>query len=312
MKIVDAYNEVGNNFSISSSGIGEVMERSASALQVANNTFAESIALGTAMNEQLQDTEQAGSALKILSLRLRGAASEIEAMGESTDGMITSTSKMRDEIKAFTNIDGSGGFDILKDDGSFKSTAEIVKGIGAVFEDMEDIQQAGLLELVAGKNRANAVASLLHQWELIDEVIESVESSEGSAMKENEAIVDSIDGRIKILSATAEEFWDKTTNQETIKNIITALTKLLELLTAIVDKAGLFSTIFSVGAGGILAHNDVGITNVYALHGGNSMSYRLSNCGEALTTLHYNVTLTGKRECRGNTEKRKCLAHAKT
>ena len=273
MKIVDAYNEVGNNFSISAGGIGEVMARSASALQVANNTFAESIALGTAMNEQLQDTEQAGSALKILSLRIRGVASEIEAMGESTDGMVTSTSKMQEKIKAYTNIDGSGGFDILDANGNFKSTAEIAKGIGQVFSQMSDIDQAGLLELIAGKNRSNAVASLLNNWERIDEVIESVNNSEGSALKENRAIVDSIDGRIKILQATAEEFWVETTSQEGIKNTITLLTKLLELLTAIVDKAGLFSTILSVGVGGITAANGIGITNVYALHGGNSMSY---------------------------------------
>lgn len=273
MEIVDAYNEVGNNFSISSSGIGEVMARSASALEAANNTFAESIALGTAMNEQLQDTEQAGSALKIFSLRIRGVASEIEAMGESTDGMVTSTSKMREQIKAFTNVDGLGGFDILNENGAFKSTAEIAKGIGKVFGQMDDVQQAGLLELVAGKNRANAVASLLNNWERIDEVIQSVEESEGSALKENEAIVDSIDGRIKVLSATAEEFWTETTSQEGIKNTITLLTKLLEVMTAVIDKTGLISTLFSLGVGGITAYSNIGITIVYALHGGNSMSY---------------------------------------
>jgi hypothetical protein len=48
MDIIDKFNEVSNNFSISSGGIGEAMERSASSLRAANNTIDESIALITA------------------------------------------------------------------------------------------------------------------------------------------------------------------------------------------------------------------------------------------------------------------------
>jgi len=273
ISIIDAYNEVGNNFSISSAGIGEVLERSASALAVANNTFAESIALGTAMNEALQDTEVTGSALKIFSLRIRGVKSEIEQMGESTDGMVTSTAKMRAQIKALTNVDGLGGFDILTSSGDFKSTAEIAKGLGQAFEKMSDIDRAGLLELIAGKNRANAVASLLQNWETIDEVLETIADDEGSAMRENEAIVDSINGRVQILRATMEEFWAETVNSDSVKTIISGLTTMLELLTALVKTAGLLPTVMSAAAGSFLAYKGIGITIVYALHGGNSMSY---------------------------------------
>lgn len=262
MQVVDAFNEVGNNFSISSAGIGEVLERSASALAVANNSFAESIALATATNEQLQNTENAGSALKIFSLRLRGAKTEIEEMGESTDGMAESTSKMREQILALTNVTGRGGFDILTETGDFKSTAEIAKGLGQAFEVMNDIDRAALLELVAGKNRANAIASLLMNWETIDEVIKSVEESEGSALRENEAIVDSINGRIKILSATAEEFWQQSTSSDGIKLTITLLTELLELLTSITSQAGLLTTALSVGFGTRLAYKGMGIQDV--------------------------------------------------
>ena len=50
MSIVDRFNEVGNNFAISSTGIGEAMQRSASALYEAGNTIDESIALITGAN----------------------------------------------------------------------------------------------------------------------------------------------------------------------------------------------------------------------------------------------------------------------
>ena len=48
--IVDRFNEVGNNFAISSTGIGEAMQRSASALYEAGNTIDESIGLITGAN----------------------------------------------------------------------------------------------------------------------------------------------------------------------------------------------------------------------------------------------------------------------
>lgn len=48
MGIVDRFNEVGNNFAITSAGIGDALQRSASALYEAGNTIDESIALVTA------------------------------------------------------------------------------------------------------------------------------------------------------------------------------------------------------------------------------------------------------------------------
>lgn len=47
IEIVDKFNEVGNNFAISSGGIGEALKRSASALAAGNNDLSQSIALIT-------------------------------------------------------------------------------------------------------------------------------------------------------------------------------------------------------------------------------------------------------------------------
>lgn len=47
-RIVDVFNYVGNNFAISSAGIGEAMQRSAASLQTANNSLEQSVALITA------------------------------------------------------------------------------------------------------------------------------------------------------------------------------------------------------------------------------------------------------------------------
>ena len=60
MDIVDKFNEVSNNFAISSGGIGEALQRSASSMAAANNTLDESIALITAANTVVQDPDTVG------------------------------------------------------------------------------------------------------------------------------------------------------------------------------------------------------------------------------------------------------------
>ena len=251
MKIVDSYNQIGNTYAVSASGIGEAMKRSASALEAANNTFEESIGLITAMDELVQDDEVTGTTLKVLSLRLRGAKADLESMGESTDGLCDSTSKLREQIKALT------GVDIMLDDNTFKSTTQQIKELGSVWNKLSDTSQAATLEIIAGKSRANGVKALLKNYQQIDNVIDDLADAEGSAMRENEAIVDSIEGRLEILSATAEEFWQKFINTDTVKNAITLATNFLDLLTNIIDKFGTLPTLLTA-ASGILGAKGLG------------------------------------------------------
>lgn len=243
IKIVDDYNQIGNRFALSASDIGEAMKRSASALETGNNSFEQSIGLITAMNEIVQNSENTGNSLKVLSLRLRGAKAELEDMQEDTDGLCDSTSKLREQIKSLT------GVDIMLDDNTFKSTTDIIKELGAVWDKLSDSSQAATLELIAGKSRANNVAALLKNYQKIDEVMESLGDAEGSAMRENEAIVDSIDGRIKKLSATAEEFWQKFIDTDLVKELVSLASDLLNILTKIVNIGNGAGTLGLIGAG---------------------------------------------------------------
>lgn len=92
----------------------------------------------------LQDPEKVGNMWRTVSARIRGAKLELEEAGLETDGMVESTSKLRDEIKAVT------GFDIMKDENTFKDIYEIVVGIGEQWSKLSDIERAGLLEKLAG------------------------------------------------------------------------------------------------------------------------------------------------------------------
>ena len=146
MSIIDKFNEIGNNFAISSGGIGEALERSASSLMAANNTIDESIALITASNQVVQDPTSVGTAWKTISMRIRGAKTEMSELGLDTEGMVESTAKLRSEILALS------GVDIMEaDNKTFKSTYQIMDELAQKWEDLSDIQQATVTELIAGK-----------------------------------------------------------------------------------------------------------------------------------------------------------------
>ena len=144
IKIVDSFNEVGNNYAVSAQQIGEALQNSASSLVVAGNDIDQSIAMITAMTEITQDAASAGAALRTLSLRIRGAKTELSDLGESTDDMAVSTAKLRDKIKGMT------GVDIMIDDNNFKSTYQIIQEISKVWDELKDIDRSAVLELLAG------------------------------------------------------------------------------------------------------------------------------------------------------------------
>lgn len=238
LKVIDILNEVGNSFAVSSAGIGEFLQRSSSSMAAANNTLEETVAMGTAMNEVLQDTSTTGNTLKILGLRIRGASTEVEAMGESTDGMAESTSKLRDKIKALTNVDGTGGFDIMADADNFKSTYSIMQGISKIWDRMTDINRAGLLEMIAGKNRSQGVAALINNWSKAEDVLNTANNSDGSALAENEKQMDSLSGRITLLKGQLQELWTNTIDSDVAKGFVDFGTGILK----VVDDVGLLKT----------------------------------------------------------------------
>ena len=78
---------------------------------------------------------------------LRAAKTEAEAAGESTEGMVESVSKLREELLKLTN----NKVDIMLDDNTFKSSYQILKEMSQVWDQLTDVTQANILEKLAGK-----------------------------------------------------------------------------------------------------------------------------------------------------------------
>lgn len=235
MSIVDKFNEVGNRFAISSTGIGEALQRSASALYESGNTIDESIALITAANSVIQNPEQVGTALKTLSLRLRGAKVELQEAGEDTDNMAESVSSLQAKLLALTH----GKVDIMADATTFKNTTEILREMSSAWSDMTDIERASALELMGGKRQANILASIIKNYDTVDDVIETSLDSQNSAYEENAKWMDSIEGKMTEFKNSVQSLWQDVLGSNAIKDVISLGTGLVN----IVDTIGAIPTI---------------------------------------------------------------------
>ncbi len=248
MTIVDKFNEVGNNFAISSVGVGEALLRSASAMHAAGNTLDETIGLVTAANSVVQAPDKVGTALKTVSMYLRAAKTEAEDAGESTEGMASSVSELRDELMALTN----NRVDIQIDEDTFKSTYQILEELSKVWDDLTDITQANILELIGGKRNSNVVSALIENFDIAQDVVETSLNSAGSAMAENEKYMESINGHIAQFKATFEQLSTTLIGSDFVSTIVdigTGLLNILNVLAKIIDAVGGLNTVLGVTAG---------------------------------------------------------------
>lgn len=269
MDIVDIMNNIGNNYAISTDGLATALQNSASSLTTAGNDINEAVALITAGNAIAQDPSSVGAGLRTISLRLVGtkaAKSELESIGEDTEGLITTTSKLRDTIISATkSASGDGkGFDILDDSGNYKSTYEIMLGLADLYDEIvEKDRELGtnnlnlLLETIAGKNRSNIAASILQNADLLESVYNSSLDSKGSAARENEAYLESIQGHIEQIKNLWAQLWIGEHNREFVNFFLDAAKYALELI----DKLGAVKILLGSGGlyGAFVALRSVGV-----------------------------------------------------
>lgn len=256
MHIIDVFNEVSNNEAISSSGIGEALQRSAASFNAANTSLEKSVALITATNSVLQDTSKTGNMWRTVSARLRGAETELKEMGEDTDGLVKSTSKLRELVKGIT------GFDIMVDKNTFKDIYDIVLGIGKEWQSLNDIDRAALLEALSGKQQSNALAATLNNVNILEKAYKEATDAEGSAMREQKKYQESVQYSIERTKASLEELSNDFMSSNFLKGIIDFGDGAINVLDNLLSTLGSFPTVIGSIMGSLTLFKNIGRRNV--------------------------------------------------
>lgn len=199
-RLLDCMNQIANTEPVSMNDLGIIMQKSSAAMSAAGNTYQETLSLAAAVNGVLQDADTSGTYLKTLSMYLRASKTDAENAGIATDGMADSVSELRSELKQLA------GVDIMKDNNTFKSTYQIMKELSEVWKDLSDTTQANITELISGKRGGQSTSALLNNFSVAEDAMKQALNSSGSAMRENETYMQSLQAKLNQLDSAFQKF----------------------------------------------------------------------------------------------------------
>lgn len=236
MDIVDKLDNLNNRYAVSAEGLGEGLERSASALAMTGNSLEQSIAMLTGAGEITQNLENTGNAIKILALRLQNMKGALEELDEPVDDLME-VSKVQTQILNLTH----NQVDIFDSKtGEFRSTYDILKDISKIWDSLNSTNRASLTEILFGKNRANIGLALISAFQSgqVENAYNDALKSANVATEEYEKMMAGIESHTNALKGALQELANKIIKSDTINFIINGAKNIVTFLTKIIDLTG--------------------------------------------------------------------------
>ena len=229
--IIDALNEVSNNYSTSSSALSNNLSTVAATLASSGVSLEQTIGLMTAGIEIMPDkASKVANGLKTISQRIR-----------QVDGATS------DKLDEFLGSKGMSRYDKIT--GQLKSTYDILEEISGLWPKLTINERQYFGEVMAGKNQITVLNALMMNFKTAIEATNTALDSENSAFEENERVMNSIQGHINAFKSAFSELSKDIISSDAIKTVIDFGTKIIEWLDNIVKNHGpaLIKTIASIG-----------------------------------------------------------------
>lgn len=224
--IADVLVEVGQSYAISAEELMTAFENGGAALAASGTSFEQSAALFAATNAALQDASSVGTMWKTVSARIRGATTELEELGEETDGLADGLSKYRDEIISLT------GVDIMIDDDTYKDMYDIFTELATVWDDMASEEaQARVSEILGGTRQLSGVMSTITNISDAVGAYESALDSAGTATEANDVYMESAQAHIDQMKVAFQELSITLVDSGLIIAVVDAAKAILEFST---------------------------------------------------------------------------------
>lgn len=225
-EIMDKVNTLGNNFAEDNQDVVEGLKRSAAAMSAMGQSFTDTAALFTGGMEILQDSESMGTALRTLSMRVRGYDEETNQL---SDDLVNVTGEVADLTKTTKNAQGISLFTDASQE-HYKSMVQYLGEIADEWNLISEKNQTELLQKLFGKNRANAGAAIIQNFDQVRAAIEAMDESAGSADKEMDTIENSLDYKLNALKETWVGIIQDMSDRGMLGDIINGLTSISNAL----------------------------------------------------------------------------------
>lgn len=216
------------------------MNNAGSMLHVAGNSFEQSIALLTAANTTIQNISKASTGLRTIAARIRKTTT-----GEDDDGEIVEEAKYQEMVNALTKQHVSLVDEVT---GQYRSTYDIIRDIAGVWKDMTSMEQAAVVEALAGTRQQNIFASLMTQFGEAEDAMERMNNSAGELQESYDIYLGSIQAHVQTLKAAFDELSRDFVDSGFAKSVVDILTSIVELLDFFIDKIGVIGTLIGASA----------------------------------------------------------------
>lgn len=243
IKIIDELNILGNKYAVSSADLGDGLSKSASAMATAGSSMEKTLAMLTGGSEITQSAGEFGNMLKVASMRIRGMKGELEALGEEVDDSVDSISKVQTQILNLTH----GGVNIFDAEGNFRDYYDIMEDISKIYDQISSTDQAALMETLFGKQRGNQGAALIQAFQSgqVQKAYQDALNSQGSAKKEQERWLDSIEAKLKQNEAAFQSLSNTILSSNLFKYLVDGGTDFLNILNSMIKNTGILIPLVS-------------------------------------------------------------------
>ena len=221
--VLDAANEIENNYATSIEKIADGLPIVASTAANANMSMEEVIAsLGTITAVTQESGTKAATALRALILNLQGAVGEYEEGFQVTEESVQS-------LNGLLNIYAADAMKAADAAGKIINPLEAIAALSKAAEEglLNQAELFDLLSGLGGKLRTNQLTALVTNFDMLSSMLETVGTSAGSAERELDVMLNTWEAKTNQLKNSWTEFVQNFVNTEVVKGAITGFTDIL-------------------------------------------------------------------------------------
>ena len=254
---MDSWAEVAN---VSAADVKELAEASqkaaSSAATLGVSTDQLNAQIATIESVTREAPEQIGNGLKTLYARF----SDLKT-GKTLDDSIT--------LGTVTKQLQGAGVNVFDQNNNMRDVGDIIEDLMKVWAGLDTTQKAGLSQSLAGKYQVARFQALMNRSDLYNQYKGASENASGTLDVMNEKYVNSLEGRMNKLQASAENLFNDLFDTEDFYAPVDALTQIVDLTDQFVNALG--------GVKGMLSGIAPIATQVFAKNIGNGISSMLYN-----------------------------------
>lgn len=219
--IIDAVNEVANNFAVSSADISKSLGKMSATMAVSGASFEEQIGMLTGVTEITRNASKASVGLVMITSRLTQVLDDSSSTG-----------------KKLTEIYENLGIELKDQDGQLRNVYDILGELAGKWDALSENEQKYIALTQSGARQQQNFVALMKNWGQVVDATNTALGSMGSAAKENSKVMNTVGKRLDALKSQFQQLVIGNGGlQNFAKALISIATKLLEFANTTNGKA---------------------------------------------------------------------------